>query len=150
MKAKKIKWPKKPSNLILLALHDLNLAERDPKYDIDMSVWHQPASGFPSKNTLCYVCFAGSVMAKSLKRPNTVACEVNDFEETDHSYFYALNTFRLGAIEDGFSELGITIPREMPVDISWDRETFPAYASNRNLWWQAMLDMVGMLQAFGQ
>jgi hypothetical protein len=52
---------KKPSQLIKLALKDLRQVEKMPdKYVVDMGLWHKP-------NSHCSVCFAGAVMAVSLK-----------------------------------------------------------------------------------
>ena len=53
--------PDKLSDLIDLALVCLIKCERSPKYKIDMSKWHQAPPKGP-----CYVCLAGSVMAKEL------------------------------------------------------------------------------------
>lgn len=55
--------PNKPSELLKLALSDMELVEQDPRYKIDMGFWHMPI-----KNK-CVVCLAGSVMAKTLKIP---------------------------------------------------------------------------------
>src|SRR5688572_15166149 len=52
---------KKPHQLIKIALKDLRQVEKMPdKYVVDMGFWHRP-------NSHCSVCFAGAVMAISLK-----------------------------------------------------------------------------------
>lgn len=58
------KLPNKPSKLILLALKDLELVEKDERYAVNMHTWHRPKDG------ICQVCLAGSVLAKSLKFSN--------------------------------------------------------------------------------
>lgn len=52
--------PNKPSELLNLALNDLELCEKDSKYVINMGTWHLP------EEEDCLVCLAGAVMAKSL------------------------------------------------------------------------------------
>lgn len=65
--------PKKDSALIRLAVHDLELVEKDDKYVVEMGQWHQPtfidnADCFDEHDVeFCEVCFAGAVMAKTLK-----------------------------------------------------------------------------------
>ena len=52
---------KKPHQLIKIALKDLRQVEKMPdKYVVDMGFYHRP-------NSHCSVCFAGAVMAISLK-----------------------------------------------------------------------------------
>lgn len=53
--------PDKPSELIRLAVADLERAEASPDYIIDMGCWHEPIP-----NGLCAVCFAGAVIAGTL------------------------------------------------------------------------------------
>jgi len=60
------KAAKKPSSLIRLALADLKKCEADPAYKIDMDNWHLPISNRTGSNTVCHVCFAGAVLAKTL------------------------------------------------------------------------------------
>ena len=51
--------PDKPSDLIRVAIADLEKCEADPSYSIDMSEWHRPSG------EVCRVCLAGAVMAKT-------------------------------------------------------------------------------------
>lgn len=53
--------PDKKSELIRLAIADLEKCEQDPNYTIDMTRWHEPRY-----DGVCQVCLAGSVMAKTL------------------------------------------------------------------------------------
>ena len=50
--------PSKLSDVILIALEDLEKAEKSKEYEIDMDDWYKP-------NGVCKVCFAGAVMAQS-------------------------------------------------------------------------------------
>jgi hypothetical protein len=58
--------PDKPSDLLQLALDDLELCEKDRNYTIDMSEWHTPSQDESEK---CAVCIAGAVIAKTGQRP---------------------------------------------------------------------------------
>lgn len=55
--------PEKLSAAIRLALHDLEIVEKDPRYSVDMNTWHSGSRY--SSDGKCHVCFAGSVMAVS-------------------------------------------------------------------------------------
>jgi len=50
--------------LIKVAHDDLVACERDPRYVINMSRWHEPRA-----DGKCLVCLAGAVMAKTMKIP---------------------------------------------------------------------------------
>ena len=54
-----------PNNLIDLlkiAVKDLKKCKADPKYNIEMGLWHEP-----ERNGKCSVCIAGAIIAKTLK-----------------------------------------------------------------------------------
>ena len=53
--------PNKTSELIRLAVSDLEKCEKDKSYEINMCAWH--TENYDS----CAVCLAGSVMAKTLE-----------------------------------------------------------------------------------
>lgn len=55
--------PERLSDLIRLAVHDIKLVADDKRYEIDMEFFHFK----PSAEPVCYVCFAGAVMAKTLQ-----------------------------------------------------------------------------------
>lgn len=56
--------PDKLSDLIEVALNDLELVEKDPRYKIRMDKWHSP-----QVDGKCHVCMAGAVMAMTLQQP---------------------------------------------------------------------------------
>lgn len=93
--------PDKPSELIRLALSDLNQVEAmDDTYKINMEVWHTPLSSF--KGQICRVCLAGAVMANTMQVPLTLDMEPYDFEDIKiRKRLQSLNHFRLGAILSG-------------------------------------------------
>lgn len=89
-----------PSALIELALADLEKVEADPRYQVDMCTWHQPAG------EACLVCFAGSVLAKTVGLP----IDADSDEFTIPLWAQALNEFRVGNVFTGLRYLGITEP----------------------------------------
>jgi hypothetical protein len=94
--------PDKPSELILLALSDLEACEKDPNYKIDMYSWHSPTYG-----KICLVCLAGSVMAQTLKAYSFQNLLPHDFSEEIAKKLTALNLFREGDVARGLRELNI-------------------------------------------
>jgi hypothetical protein len=90
MKANKL--PDKPSELLMLAMTDLEIIEKNPKYIISMSNWHDP---FEAK---CSVCHAGAVMANSLKVPinECVSPNTSDFSDDNNIKLQAIDGFRRG------------------------------------------------------
>lgn len=103
---KQISLPDKPSALIRLALRDLEKVERSRRYKVDMDVYHVP-------NGHCRVCFAGSVMAYTLK----VAKDFNSIDAfflPESKKMHALDAARRGDIECLFEYLGTPKPKKLP------------------------------------
>jgi len=88
--------PARPSELLALALRDIEWVEKNPKYDIDMTIWF----------SRCSVCFAGAVMVRRFKIPDDRCCPSN-FTHNWNRAFWSLNAFRNGDITDALSNLGI-------------------------------------------
>jgi len=105
--------PQKPSALIELALKDLNVVERSKKYVVDMDEWHQLELDNNDKE-MCAVCFAGAVMAKTLKAKFGKSVYPDDFEKEWENAFRALDSFREGCVSYGFRTLGL-----VPPDWAW-------------------------------
>lgn len=95
----------KPSELILLALEDLEKVEKmKGVYRVDMSEWHRPGEDGP-----CYVCLAGSVLAMSYGAPTSMDYLSSPRPpENAEDRIGALNSFRMGDIVEGLLEMGIT------------------------------------------
>jgi hypothetical protein len=113
--------PNKPSELILLALKDLSKAERLKGYTVDMGVWHRPKSEWVSGRDTCKVCFAGSVMAFSLKADKTLsigAPNLDIFGKENRNKFLFLNMIRGGSISAALLYLDITLPIGMSASMS--------------------------------
>ena len=68
----------KPSELLEVALHDMKLISKDPRYIFDMTEWHD-------NRGKCRVCMAGSIMAARLM-PDCCEMELSpDSFETETS-----------------------------------------------------------------
>lgn len=99
----KNKLPNKLSALMRVALANLAKVERSPKFNIDMTDDWVSFDGFPDgkvsdlikkKNSVCHVCFAGAVMAKTL-----------DVEVEDGTYYFdggmsSKDTNKMCALDD--------------------------------------------------
>lgn len=92
--------PDKPSELILLALADLEKCEQDDVYEIDMSQWCR------FSGETCTVCLAGSIMVQ------TLGVQVDDerkyFDPYDTPFsnkLLALDSFRVGSVSRGLREM---------------------------------------------
>lgn len=101
MKFKKFgKLPGKPSELLALAMKDLAKVERSKKYIVKMGVWHAPL--WDENKSVCAVCLAGSVMAKTLNVPITTYTDPAGKEERA---LEALDYFRCGEVQAGISTM---------------------------------------------
>lgn len=99
-KRKLRRLPRKLSECLMLALEDLEVADRSSKFTVDMGAWYSR-----NKSTgHCVVCLAGSVMALSLQhtkrvrktlteRSSTNPC---DYSRHNSDRLYALNYLRMG------------------------------------------------------
>lgn len=99
--------PHKPSDLITVALADLEKAEASKKYRINMRDWHRPKD-----DGICEVCLAGTVMAFSLESnpdskltPSTITNTSTKESSKLTRQLSALDWLRQGDISDAFSEL---------------------------------------------
>lgn len=156
------KLPKKLSDRILVALHDLELVEADPRYKIDMDTWHKP-------NGQCAVCLAGSVMAKTLNAPIKVELDTCDFPYEIEEQLEGLNAVRCGADRPLISDKDISCwEKENPAricfsyfydchELAWfsskEKEKLGRMSNSprsRETWKLHMLDIVGRLKAEGR
>lgn len=145
-----MKLPSKPSDLILLALTDLEAVERMPdKYQISMGSWHEAASGYEK---ICMVCFAGAVMSQTLHAPPNLDMYPCDFD-CDDNKLNALNWFRTGRIELGLENLDIELPEGLPANLDYptdeDGNEIDLYKKDRTHFKHLMQDLAGILQSEG-
>lgn len=165
-KIKTTKLPEKPSELLKLAMLDLEKVEADPRYRVDMGEWHKP-------NGRCSVCLAGSVMAKTLglppnkddpfydgrrRRAEIIRWRLPDYRTSPASpdvdptisfKLFALDCFRNGDITCAFGYLGIKRPEALPNSIGGELSYMSEDHHRRPQWKNHMADLIGILQAEG-
>ncbi len=151
MKANKL--PDLPSDLILVALADLEAVERSKRYNINVNEWHKPVR---FSNT-CAVCFAGSVIAKTLKTDPTTTVDPFSFDGDTADKLSALNSFRQGFIKEGLLEMQLA-PTDLwesvvsPGSTYNDDQIFPVppYSKkNAKQFKAALMDIAGILKSEG-
>jgi hypothetical protein len=98
----------KPSELLELALNDLEKCESDPKYKIEMSNWLE------HRDEVCEVCMAGAVMAQTLKCYHLKEATPENFTDLWEGRFDAIDSFRIGYIAQGFDDLDLEFPDDLP------------------------------------
>ena len=116
--------PDKLSDLILVALDDLEKVENDERYTVNMDWWHRSGD-------TCLVCLAGSVMAKSLDVSPDRTRFPNDFDEKTEAKLDALNWAHVGDVDYALHHLDVpqssyTSFNRSVVDYSDDPEQFKA------------------------
>ena len=131
--------PDKPSQLIRLAIADLEKCEQHPNYEIDMEKW------WLQGKKKCYVCLAGAVMAQTLPDSylHSDPCIVPaNYPSSISSKLHALNYFRMGLTVLGMSQLGI--------DYKGYDMYVPDYKDNPELFKEIMLLMAEKFEVMGQ
>lgn len=138
--------PDKPSELILVALQDLEKVEKDPLFNVNMSEW----VFYNSYTHRCHVCLAGAVMMKTLeargyKLPRDAASiSPSNFGFKEYqSKLLALDSFRLGDVGEGLEEMGLFAPQ---LNYCY---TMPSYNNNPEKFKRRMRAMSRMLRAHG-
>lgn len=141
--------PKRLSTAMRIALEDIRKVEKDSRYQVNMHFWHRPViqeTGDP----VCQVCFAGSVMAKTLNfdpRYSRYGGDEGDTSLAWDSVFTALDYARLGEVTAAL--------REMHRDrfkLRSDQELIPVarYEGNPLQWRKDMFKIVHMLERMGE
>jgi hypothetical protein len=96
--------PNKLSELIVVALDDLEKVRADERYAVNLDYWHvsknSNASPTPGK---CVVCFAGAVMAGTLGLNPEESCggTVERFGADSSDKLSTLDLLRMGCVNDG-------------------------------------------------
>lgn len=103
--------PDKLSDLIELAIKDLKAAMNDPYYIIDMCEWHSSLEG------ICSVCFAGSVMAKTLKKSRFHDLFPHHFPREWQAAFDALDEVRDYDLKHSCEHIGLKISDDQIIKI---------------------------------
>ena len=90
-------------DLIIVAIKELEKHEQLPGYEINMALFH---SYDKSKDT-CYLCLGGAFMAGAFPGSRKKSyMELTESTDTSNR-MSALDSFRLGQVEGGLSELDI-------------------------------------------
>lgn len=114
--------PDRPSELLKLAMADLDAVRADPQYHVDMAAWHIPQS-----NGVCAVCLAGSVMANTLGLESKNAIYgIETFEKLADEAgangrslavkMVALDNIRRGYVAEAVEMMGYRVEFENPDD----------------------------------
>ena len=131
----------KPSELLELALNDLELCEKDPRYRIDMSDWHLTLT----PHGVCSVCLAGAMLAKSTDWPID---ETYDLFCGEHdTQVEAVDMLRNGSIGRALLHLGvISYGDEVPDGLSdvW----VPNYTFQPEVFKARLRSIVQLLQEY--
>ena len=98
--------PNKPSDLLELALSDLEKCSKDKRYKLNMHTWH--AKNNFSKEKLCHVCMAGAVMAKTLNVGIDEIKNVDSFTFETRDKIMAIDALRQGLFLSACVFLGIS------------------------------------------
>ena len=139
------KLPDRPSELLKLAMTDLELVEKDKRYVIDMNTWHSPY------NDKCAVCMAGAVMAKELELPVHIDSHPVHFQYDLMRKFNAINYFRTGNFEYAFRSLCVPLVGSLPDFYARPCENGIDYLSrsDREEWKLHMCTIIGILESEG-
>lgn len=128
--------PDKPSELIEIALQDLERVESQPdRYVVDMYRWH-----YTRPDGLCAVCLAGAVMTRL---PGRHASPGGVEDTRLRSQLWALDCFRVGSIRSGLRYLGLST-----TELREDVYVTP-YHEDRDSFYADMRRMVSALRSVG-
>mgnify|MGYP006107349089 CR=1 FL=1 len=134
-----IRLPEKLSDYIKLALKDEKKVFDSPLYEMDMETYHSKTE----TNGLCRVCFAGAVIAGTLKTPHQNYAAPTNFDIHTRTRLRALDEIRRGRISMALDQ--IDIPEEMhPEPYFMGIEN---YYDNREGWRKDMFRIANHLQA---
>lgn len=149
---KKNELPDKPSELLKLAMKDLELVEQNPKYKLDMGIWHEK-----KKSGACAMCFAGAVMNRELGcNEQEHMVEPEDFDKPTTKKLWALNNFREGYLQTALQHFGIDIETTNLPENYTDYYTEPSMdvmsdsgKVQRRDWKLHMATIIGILESEG-
>ncbi len=100
-----------PSELINQAVCDLEKIEANPKYEVNMGVWHKPIIRWQDNaptEPKCLVCLAGAVIACELGvLPHEYANIYTHCSREEAQKLSALDDLRNGSIYMGLRALGV-------------------------------------------
>jgi hypothetical protein len=150
----KASLPDKPSELIRLAVKDLKSIEKSKKYVVYMHRYHQTVDNdmmdyFSLPEGKCAVCFAGSIMARTLKCDPKETVRPDDFDVKTERKLYALDSFRTGSIYEAFDYLKIKVPIVLEYCCNQDNINISGYEENPQQFKTDMLGLASLLEEIG-
>ena len=132
--------PDEPSELLALALSDLEKVERSSEYQVSMMDWHAPTT----EAGVCNACMAGAVMAKTLEVNRFEEYLPSDFGTDTENKLFSINRFRKGCLTSGLEILGIDRPRSLASEID-----VADYHEDPNQFKENMRDIIEALEREG-
>ena len=149
------KMPEKPSAGIRVAIHDLELCEKNPKYVINMNVWHERLYNDRAKKELCEVCLGGSILARKVDDDyfSHSSADTPLGEKIHAMEYFRRGRIRTGVIEyletDNYYELGFAMVKEigkiaMPYMGNW-----VSYEGDSNKFKKNLLEIADKLEVIG-
>lgn len=105
--------PDLPSELIRLAIKDLEIAEKSSRYTVNMGYFHTPKRTWYGRR-VCLVCLAGAVMAGTLDVSIDLELEPGAFVDSDvRDKLRALDCFHDGDILGGLTDMHVDVPKNL-------------------------------------
>lgn len=144
------KLPRELSELIKVALHDLELVEKDKRYRVHMNTWH----AYSTIIDQCLVCFAGSVLAKTCKAPIRKFIALGgetSFHPLIAYKLYALDDVRLGLVGTALEKIGHALSDEdwKLFDFMREDEHWVDYSVDPEGFKLNMITLIGVLESEG-
>lgn len=106
------------SELLIEALDDLEAISKNPKYKIDMDVWHI------GLNNKCYVCMAGAMLAnRNIISSNEIIIHLNDLTARIADFNQRERVFSILAAVDKlrkFNAVGAAVALNMEITQDFD------------------------------
>ena len=131
------------SNLIEVAVTDLEKVEKSRRYSIEMSVWHEP----DPDTGHCDVCLAGSVIAFTLKEDHTKRVVSSSFDDATKNKLNALDYARCGAIDQALYVLKGEGALWAPATGGWP--SVPSYSDGHDAFKAALREVATTLRERG-
>lgn len=141
------------SEFVRTALNDLKDIETDPRYTVNMEVWHS----FDESDNVCHVCLAGAMMASRLCASPKEELLPSNFPDVAEK-LRALDAFQIGYIREAYNRFTQTDdPRPELSSAAEDllqrydtgEITTPCYRTNRKKFFQHFYALADALEKAG-
>ena len=139
-----------PSELIRVAVYDLTLCEKDSNYHIDMAAWHSVCkASWPFQNEVCFVCLAGSMMAKSLNMNRAQNGNPDNYRSEISLKLRAVDFFRQGEVTKGMYYYAKSLGDNIIPQVMLKDTNITPYVVDRSQFKQDMYDLARVLESEG-